>query len=356
VGASTVASTTTTRAPSAATATATATAAAAATAGAGSSSAPSFAAPYRAAAPPPLQWYGQRVSECLSAQAVAEHWATAAAAAEEAQAARAEAERYERFAAAAAAAAGSTGTGSAALPAQAQARAQAKAQAQAHLSLSAALRASHVRVAAEAAAGAARLLALEAAELLRARGVAPSPAAALARLERLAVLTAQRSYVQRTRRLPEYGSAFFVGSLARHLCPEALGAGSRGAPPTPDWAEALTASSAHATSPPPPMAVLVAINHRGVLTRPMPPRHVAGGTSGNGGNGGNGKGGAGHAEASSSSSSASGHVRTLSNGGRLAAGEPACFDAATGRCVPWQLHSVQLIEVWGVKKARPCFV
>ena len=46
----------------------------------------------------------------------------------------------------------------------------------------------------------------------------------------------------------------------------------------------------------------------------------------------------------------------LSNGGRLAAGEPACFDAATGRCVPWQLHSVQLIEVWGVKKARPCFV
>ena len=201
------------------------------------------------------------------------------------------------------------------------------------------------QLAGEALATASRALAVEAAELRRERGEAPSASQALARAERLATLHAQQSYVQRTRRLPEYAAAFFVGELARHLCAAHLGVGSRGAPPTPAWAEALTASSANATSPPPPLAVLVAINHLGVLLRPMPPRHAGGGGNGNGHGGGSG----------GSGGSGGNGGNGAGNGARITGGVPECFDAATGRAVPWQQHSVTLIEVWGVKKHRPTF-
>jgi hypothetical protein len=110
--------------------------------------------------------------------------------------------------------------------------------------------------------------------------------------------------------------------------------GSRSAPETPDWAEALTCDDVHAASAPKPLPVLVCMNAVGVHIRPLPPWHTP-----------------------SSSFNYSAVTPITAGGDRGAAClshelSPSEALSIDGRPVPWQLHKVELIEVWGVKKVR----
>jgi hypothetical protein len=126
------------------------------------------------------------------------------------------------------------------------------------------------------------------------------------------ILEAQKLYVKAVRSLPEYGSNFYFGELARHLAPENLGSGSRSADITPPWAENITTLTAHPTHPPDKLSVIIGMNHRGIFIRPC-----------------------------------SNHTNSLSTiSSRLSYTKYRCG---------WTLHPIHFIEVWGVKKTRPCF-
>ena len=151
-------------------------------------------------------------------------------------------------------------------------------------------------------------------------------------------LLAQKSYTQRVRKLSEYGAcSFFVGELSRDVASASVGTGSRGATPTPAWAASLNQATTLSTSSPKRIKVLVTISHLGIFLRPLPPRH-------------------GHApSASLAVSETSTRCVQDKEDHFIIPGDPSCFDS-NGTPWSWQIHSVQLIEVWGVKKTRPGFV
>lgn len=136
----------------------------------------------------------------------------------------------------------------------------------------------------------------------------------------------------------EYGAQFYFGECARWMAPTTGpggGAGSRSAAATPPWAEAITTSSAKPTNPPDPVPVVMAVNHKGVHMRPIGPRHTPG-----------------RAAYSYGASSNSGDRNRNYLGNNPTPSERLSND---GSPIPWALHPVHLIEVWGVKKSRPCF-
>jgi hypothetical protein len=150
---------------------------------------------------------------------------------------------------------------------------------------------------------------------------------------------AQRVYVKRVKQLPEYGAAVYFATYQRLFADggDGAGKGSRSAPPTPAWAEALTCADVHAASAPRGLPVLVAMNAVGVHIRPLPPLH------------------------SPSTMYAYAPVTPVAAGGDRAAAalshelSPSERLSADGRPAPWAMHKVELIEVWGVKKSRPTF-
>ena len=112
--------------------------------------------------------------------------------------------------------------------------------------------------------------------------------------------------------------------------------GSKSAPATPDWAEDLTTDDSHGSSAPAPLPVLVAINAVGVFTRPLPPAHSPA-LSYN----------------YSACPPAHGPKTAVPLGHEASPSEKLSED---GKPVPWMLHPVHYIEVWGVKARRPCWV
>ena len=159
------------------------------------------------------------------------------------------------------------------------------------------------------------------------------------RIRELMTLLAQKCYTQRIRRLSEYGAcSFFVGELSREIVSASTGSGSRGASATPIWASSIDQSGSSSNLQK-RMKVLVTISHLGIFLRPLPPRHCA----------------------LISSSSNALNKRTMASSHErddlaIFPGDPACFDLPSGKPSLWQIHSIQLIEVWGVKKTRPGFV
>jgi len=130
---------------------------------------------------------------------------------------------------------------------------------------------------------------------------------------------AQRVFLARAKALPEYGGACFFASYAR--LPADNGGDSRGsksAPETPAWAEALTAGQAAAA--PAPLPVLVCMNALGVHIRPLPPWHTPS-TS--------------YAYAASTPVSAGGSKAAAALSHQLTPSETLSPD---GRPVPWTLH------------------
>ena len=96
--------------------------------------------------------------------------------------------------------------------------------------------------------------------------------------------------------------------------------GSRGAPETPAWAEALTTDDVHAPAAPAPLPVLVCMNAVGTHVRPLPPW------------------------ATPSTSFAYAAATPVAAGGSKAAAalshelSPSESLSADGRPVPWALH------------------
>lgn len=159
------------------------------------------------------------------------------------------------------------------------------------------------------------------------------------RVMELMILFAQNCYIQRIRKLSEYGaSSFFVGELTREITSPSVGSGSRGATPTPIWASSIDRSRS-STSAQKSIKVLVTLTHLGIFLRPLPPRHGP--------------------MLSSSSDSFQGDHASSSHerdDPYIIQGDPSYVDHQSRTPWSWQIHSVQLIEVWGVKKTRPGFV
>jgi len=159
------------------------------------------------------------------------------------------------------------------------------------------------------------------------------------RIRELMTLLAQKCYTQRIRRLSEYGAcSFFVGELSREIVSASAGSGSRGASATPFWASSIDQSGSSSNLQK-RMKVLVTISHLGIFLRPLPPRHCA----------------------LISSPSNAFNDRTMTSSHErddlaIIPGDRASFDLESGKPSSWQIHSIQLIEVWGVKKTRPGFV
>jgi FERM central domain len=154
----------------------------------------------------------------------------------------------------------------------------------------------------------------------------------------LDAFAAQRVYIKRVKQLPEYGGATFFATYQR-LFADVNGdpKGSRSAAPTPAWADSVVCEDIHAPSAPKPLPVIVVINAVGVHVRPLPPWHNP-----------------------SLVLNYSAVTPVSAGGDKVAASlshelSPSEEWSENGSPVPWYVHKVELIEVWGVKKSRPTF-
>lgn len=162
---------------------------------------------------------------------------------------------------------------------------------------------------------------------------------------------AQRLFLRRCKSLYEYGATFYVAGLLKQ--PTAVNehqnsrarAGSGGSTgeasseqpsSAPSWQLDATTVEPAATTEMERLPVLVAIGQHGVLLRPLPPVYTA----------------------SENFESYRGDYEQHITGVDAAQNKRSLAmmrDYGGGVCVPWDIHGVQHIEVWGTKRNRPVF-
>lgn len=153
-------------------------------------------------------------------------------------------------------------------------------------------------------------------------------------------LAAQKEYVQKLSDVEEYGSTFFHATLLRHPAETGFAHGSKSVPDTPKWARDVTTTEHARDTDIERLPVLVAMNYKGIWTRPAPVYHVAGEN---------------FARYTGELASLGGVSQAGGSGNNTTAALQRMNTLADGKVVPWALHQVQYIEVWGVKKLRPVF-
>ena len=153
-------------------------------------------------------------------------------------------------------------------------------------------------------------------------------------------LGAQKEYVRKVAEVEEYGSTFFHATLLRHPAETGFAHGSKSVPDTPQWARDVTTAEHARDTDIERLPVLVAMNHKGIWTRPAPVYHVAGEN---------------FARYTGELASLGGVSQASGSGSNTTAALQRMHAHAEGNVVPWALHQVQYVEVWGVKKLRPVF-
>jgi hypothetical protein len=157
---------------------------------------------------------------------------------------------------------------------------------------------------------------------------------------RKSLLGAQKEYIRMVAEVEEYGSTFFHATLLRHPAETGFTLGSKSVPDTPQWARDVTTAEHARDTDIERLPVLIAMSHRGIWARPSPVCHAAGEN---------------FARYTGEVASLGGVSQAGGSGNNTTAALQRMHTLAEGRAVPWALHQVQYVEVWGVKKLRPVF-